>query len=118
MKRRDNINEPPDNTVIGNDLKILIDYISEKQDNSGLMSARMVYDYLNGLFNLDQITALMKNNIIESCEKGGHRELITRRKTVDKFVNYIFDVGYRNEELNIDIMPRKRIVDFSKKKVS
>ena len=79
--------------------------------NSELMGVTQVHEYLNGLFEKDNVRQLMKDNEIETVESGEKKILITKKAFVDRFIDSFFKAPYQNDKLNINIIPRKLIAN-------
>lgn len=55
-----------------------------------LMNAAQVHAYLGGNIGIHKVRKLLQNNEIESIELGGNRELLTRKKFVDRWIELRF----------------------------
>ena len=77
-----------------------------------VMNADQVCEYLGGNFGRNVVMELMSKNVIPTIQSGGRGLLLTRKKDVDEFIDYMFRKPINNKI--IDTIPLKIIKDFGK----
>ncbi len=82
-----------------------------------LLDTQQVYEYLGCNIGINTVYELMKYNIIESVELGEKRKYITRRSSVDFFINKLFKQPLKIAKPKLNTTPVSFYQEFAEKSI-